>query len=185
MHFFFGVGAFFTPIIVKSFLNSNFDITITSNSFNCYNIEETVKYKHFFTEAYTKNPDHLKLYNDTATRTNPLMPSILLTRTQFTSQTKYAFWILALIQLPAPIFLFMYMARFKDLENDQLINDEEQQQGQQTSDLKDSSNSDAPLFSLGFIRSLFSDLPMLQMILLISFLVFLFEGLVVSLRDFV
>lgn len=173
MHFFFGVGAFFTPIIVKSFLNSDFDITITSNSFNCYNIEE-VKYKNYFTETYLKSDQsHFKLsmLNDTVTRGNAIVPNILMTRTQFTSQTKYAFWILALIQLPAPLFLFVFMNRFDNLTNDtQLSSDEPKNE----SDLNEAADS---FFSADFFKSLFNNIPVLQMTLLISFLVFLFEGL--------
>lgn len=175
MHFFFGFGAFFTPIIVKSFLNSNFDITITSNSFNCYSITETIKNRNYFTEIYTKNPDHLRLLNDTVTRTNPLMPSILLTRTQFTSHTKYAFWILAVIQLPTPIFLFLYMKRFNN--NESQLNDDETED----LDLKDSSKES--IFSLTIIQSLLNNSPVLKMTLLISFLVFLLEGLQVRIKN--
>ncbi len=177
MHFFFGVGAFLTPIIVKSFLNSNFDITITSNSFNCYNIEETVKYNSYYTQVNSKNalnhdtsPYKLTvsfLVNSTATRVNPIVPDILMTKTQFTSQTKYAFWILALIQLPAPIFLAMFMNRFENLNQQQTTKGEEDEE------------ENYSMFSVSFFKSMLRNIPFLQMTLLISFLVFLFEGLVV------
>lgn len=181
MHFFFGIGAFFTPIIVKSFLNSDFDISTTSNSFNCYNIEETVRYNHLYTQVNSKNylsHDQYKLtepsfiLNDTLTRENPLVPNILMTRTEFTSQIKYAFWILALIQLPAPIFLFIFMNRFDNLTESQINTDELGN--------KDEANKEPSTMSVGFFKSLLSDIPVLQMTLLVSILVFLFEGLVVN-----
>jgi hypothetical protein len=184
MHFFFGIGAFFTPIVVKFFLNSDFDISTTSNSFNCYNIEETVRYHHLFTQVNSKNylsHDQYMLteppfiLNDSITRENPLVPNILMTRTEFTSQIKYAFWILALIQLPAPIFLFIFMNRFDNLTESQPSND----------DLtKKEEKKEAPGLSVGFFRSLLSDIPVLQMTLLVSILVFLFEGLQVNKTEF-
>jgi len=181
MHFFFGVGAFFTPIIVKFFLNSDFDISTTSNSFNCYNIEETVRYHHLFTQVNSKNylsHDQYMLteppfiLNDSLTRENPLVPNILMTRTEFTSQIKYAFWILALIQLPAPIFLFIFMNRFDNLTETQT----------NAEDLKKEETKEPSGITVGFIRSLFSDIPVLQMTLLVSVLVFLFEGLQVHMK---
>jgi hypothetical protein len=112
------------------------------------------------------------ILNDSLTRENPLVPNILMTRTEFTSQIKYAFWILALIQLPAPIFLFIFMNRFDNLTETQT----------NAEDLKKEETKEPSGITVGFIRSLFSDIPVLQMTLLVSVLVFLFEGLQVHMK---
>jgi hypothetical protein len=67
------------------------------------------------------------------------------------------------------------MNRFDNLTESQPSND----------DLtKKEETKEAPGLSVGFFRSLFSDIPVLQMTLLVSILVFLFEGLQVNKTEF-
>jgi fucose permease len=168
MHFFYGVGAFFTPIVIKSFLSSDFDITITSSSFNCYNVQD-------FHEFIDKKPylPSVGIKNQTDLNYNDILPKILNTKTQFTSQTKYAFWILALIQLPAPIILLA--AKWRSNSESLPTYD----------NLEPTSSAENEIsagfsFSLEYFKSLLGNMPILQTTLLMSLLVFLFEGLQAS-----
>lgn len=177
MHFFYGVGAFITPLIVKSFLNSNFDIKITHSTFNCYNIEEILKTNKTYlditaiastmTAKLPKKPLGSLAASHLSTEVEEL-PSVLSKETEFTSNTKYAFWILAFIQLPA--FIIMYAAKKKELV-DTPSNDEEVIKVQE----------DSPwVFSIEYLRSRFAEIPSKELTFLVAAMVFLFEGLQAS-----
>lgn len=101
-----------------------------------------------------------------------------MNKTKFKSQTKYAFWILACIQLPAPIILLMFKLASKKFEN---YCDIEQQQSQANQTEPQAESKERTFtFSLNYFKSLVQNIPVLQMTLLISLLVFFFEGLQVN-----
>lgn len=156
MHFFYGIGAFLTPVIVNNFLNRNFDFTITSSTFKCYNIEE-VSFKNSFESSSLLTNKSDEIFNNFPTK-----------RTQFSSQTKYAFWILAFIQLPAPLILFYLKKSSKYSENYTDIELQTQENDQSSQNF---------LLSLENIKKFFNNNPFFQLIVLMSLLVFFFEGL--------
>ena len=179
MHFFYGVGAFFTPIIVKSFLSSDFNIYVTSSSFNCYNTEDLQEYirKHHVTSTA-----QMAIVNQTKLSEEEELSAILMAKTLFTSKTKYAFWILALIQLPAPFIILMSKmtgassspdANQDEVAHSSLNNPEDFHEviGQESHKFE---------FSVSYFKSMFTNAAVCQMVLLISLMVFLFEGLQVS-----
>ena len=172
MHFFYGIGAFLTPIVVKSFLNSNFDFTTTSTSFNCYNIEEVKEYVK--NKPYLPAQDSFSFVNGSSLVKNQELPDVLMVKTQFTSQTKYAFWILALIQLPAPIILGVFKLGAKNLST---YTDLEQNKG---SGDEVGGESVSFAFSIDYLKSLFNNTPVFKMTLMVSLMVFVFEGLQVG-----
>lgn len=183
MHFFYGVGAFLTPIIVKSFLNSNFDFTTTSSSFNCYNIEDVQEYmkkKPYLQSSSNLNPkqDTITIFNQTVI-SDEMLPNILMSRTQFTSQTKYAFWILSLIQLPTPIILLLIKLSGKNSRfNTNYYDLEKQDENKASNDLNTAPQGST--FSIDYFKSLFDNMPELNLTILISLLVFFFEGIQVG-----
>lgn len=158
MHFFYGIGAFLTPVIVNIFLNKNFDFTTTSNMLKCYNIDEVSMKTHLGASAILVN------------NSNEYFSNFQIKRNEFSSQTKYAFWILAFIQLPAPAILFYLKKLHQNSDNYTDI----EQQPQENSDCHNS------LISIERIKNFFYNNPFLQLIILISILVFLFEGLQVN-----
>lgn len=174
MHFFYGVGAFLTPLVVKCFLNSNFDFTVTSSSLNCYSIQDVKEFIH--NKPYIPSIQNPKenlmsvIKNGSLSIDQSILPNVFMTRTKFTSQTKYAFWILSLIQLPAPITLLLIRLRpSPEYENNLDMNESSDQEEPTTFSL-----------SINYFQSLFKNLPVLQLTLLMAFLVFLFEGLQAS-----
>ena len=170
MHFFYGVGAFFTPMIVKSFLNM--DITFTSSSLNCFSIEDVVKDKPALPIQIAHLSQHSPL-NQSFNPSSHLSP-FLTHKTEFTSRTKYAFWILAAIQLPAPIILFVAKMLKKISDDESLTTNEDTTRQNSEENFKEK----IPFsFSISYFKSLFTNIHVLQLTLLISLLVFLFEGL--------
>ena len=152
-------------MIVKSFLNSNFDIKMTHSQFNCFNIEEVIK----------KNNTILSLVGDAYTTVSALpdkplikdfgeIPQLMTIRTEFTSNTKYAFWILAFVQLPAVVILVL-MKRLNIAEPPC------------EEDEKDSHIDSSFEFSIEYIKARFTEIPLKELTFLISVMVFLFEGL--------
>ncbi|CAF0884729.1 unnamed protein product [Brachionus calyciflorus] len=179
MHFFYGIGAFLTPIIVKLFLNNNLDFSISSSSFTCYNLEE-IKNTEYIQSINSAN----SIFNQSSLKSSKDTSEILLSRTQFKSETKYAFWILALIQLPAPIILLILKLNSSKIKNYTDIElQTEEENANQKSNLENTSSSSS--FSFEYLKSLFQNMPVLQMIILLSFLVFLFEGLQASHGGFI
>ncbi len=179
------------------FLNSNFEIKIVHSTFNCYNIEDIVnKNKTFlpFTISTHSTPKHhghnaivdhvTSLVVNNLTRLASVqekisqIPTVLTKRTEFTSDTKYAFWILAAIQLPAAFILF-FAKKFRSIES---LLESEETRGPNEQDNLIKEGSDFKFFSIDYIRSFFKNMPYVELTLLISFLVFLFEGLQVKLN---
>jgi hypothetical protein len=180
MHFFYGVGAFLTPIVVKSFLNSNFDIETTSSSFNCYNIDEVQDYAKLehqrpeqqmsFSWPKATSSNLSSLSNTLTTSHTTAISSMLMSRPHFTSKMKYAFWILAVVQLPAPIILILVKLKsiafssYSDIQADE-----------ERASVKGAESSFS--LSLDYVKSIVNDVPLVRMISLIAAMLFLFEGL--------
>ena len=156
MHFFYGVGAFLTPLVVKCFLNSNFDFTVTSSSLNCYSIQDVKEFIH--NKPYIPSIQNPKenlmsvIKNGSLSIDQSILPNVFMTRTKFTSQTKYAFWILSLIQLPAPITLLLIRLRpSPEYENNLDMNESSDQEEPTTFSL-----------SINYFQSLFKNLPVFK-----------------------
>lgn len=162
---------------MKSFLNSNFDIKITHSTFNCYNIEDILNTNKTYldiTAVATTMVANLQKQAFAASHLSTEVeeiPIVLSKETEFTSNTKYAFWILALIQLPA--FFIMYTAKKKELI-DSPSNEEEIIKVQEDSPF---------VFSIDYLKSRFSEIPAKELTFLVSAMVFLFEGLQVNYFD--
>ena len=104
------------------------------------------------------------------------LPTVLTKKTQFTSETKYAFWILAAIQLPAAFILFAAKkAGLIDVPEEDSIAADESANGPEFIDLTEGKTSSS------YLISLLKKIPFAEMTILISSLVFLFEGLQVLL----
>lgn len=189
MHFFYGVGAFITPTVVQWFLDSSFNIRKTTSSYNCYSIKDVEEYmrKHPFSNAESAGS---AIINQTRITEDEAISAILLKSTNFDSTTKYAFWILSIIQLPAPIILAL--SKFSSSEKFNSINihaDEasnetttttsnaETLDGYENIDVADNSKLQV---TISYFKSIFRSAATFQMVLLISILVFLFEGLQVT-----
>ncbi|RNA39544.1 Major facilitator superfamily domain-containing 4 [Brachionus plicatilis] len=124
MHFFYGIGAFLTPVIVNTFLNKNFDFTITSSTFKCYNLEE----------VSTNFPEESTSFMN---KSNEILPSFQTSKSS---------------------------ENYTDIET----------QEKNSSEISASQNTS---LSIESIKDFFFSNPFLRLILLISILVFLFEGL--------
>ena len=178
-------------MIVKSFLNSNFEIKITHSSLNCYNIEDILNTNRTYlplsisSTAYPAIKEHEANKNmaqhlvSAAAKNFSLgvgqklaeLPTVLTKKTQFTSETKYAFWILAAIQLPAALILFAAKkAGLIDVPEED-TGAAESANGPEFIDLSEGKPSS------GYLITLFKKIPFAEMTILISSLVFLFEGL--------
>lgn len=157
MHFFYGIGAFLTPVIVNIFLNKNLDFTTTSGMLKCYNIDDSSMIKHPTESAFFLN------------KSNESFSNFQIKKNEFSSQTKYAFWILALIQLPAPAIIFYIKKSNQNLDNYTDIEDQSQENNH--SKFYDS------LIKIENVKKFIYNNPFLQLIVLISIIVFLFEGL--------
>ena len=178
MHFFYGVGAFFTPIIVKSFLSSDFNILVSSSSLNCYNTDDLQEYirKHHVTSTAS-----MAIVNQTKLSEQEELSAILMATAQFTSKTKYAFWILALIQLPAPLIIFiskMTTGSSNASGQDESITTG----GNGPEDFHEPIGEEDQKFqfSISYFKAMFINAAVFQMVVLISIMVFLFEGLQVK-----
>lgn len=187
MHFFYGVGAFLTPIVVKFFLNTNINFK-SSSSFECYNIqneEEFIKEK--LVESSNEHnfmPVTTMINASNLYYSNRSMANFPTTSTKFTSQTKYAFWILSVIQLPAPIFLFLIKVFDRRLPNYSDLELQESSDNAHTNDdaagYENSSEMPSFSFSRSYFQSLSKNKPIFQLTILMSVMVFFFEGLQVK-----
>jgi hypothetical protein len=122
-------------------LNSDFDIEINNKTeYKCFNFEDL---------------------NSGSNSTNASTFSGL---SEYTSNTKYAFWILALIQIPAAAILF-----FLSLNRNSLIH-------KQTIE-RSSSSGEIFEFSVDSLRKRFAEIPLKELTFIVSAIVFLFEGL--------
>ena len=114
MHFFYGVGAFLTPIVVRMFLNADLDFTMTmssnTNAIHCYDMRDVKQFIETRPYLPSISPGALTGNRSSA---SPFRSSLdmLASQAKFTSQTRYAFWILAVIQLPAPLILLALRLR--------------------------------------------------------------------------
>lgn len=92
------------------------------------------------------------------------VPEVLTKQTEFTSDTKYAFWILALIQLPAAVILFIVQK--KNLVEIPSVEEAVEK------------NDSVPIeLSLDYVKKRFAEIPAKELTFLVSAMVFLFEGL--------
>jgi hypothetical protein len=168
MHSFYGLGAFITPIIVKAYLNSNFDISMTATSLSCNRMSEGQPTDFAGKETFPLPGVAILDANGNAAIGNNYS-SILDTKTEFTTKSNYAFWILSFIQLPVP-FILLYSKLTGKLQHSSDV--ESQLHNDTTSNDKNKKSS------IEHLKFLFeNNLPVLQMTLLIAFLVFTFEGL--------
>lgn len=186
MHFFYGVGAFITPTVVEWFLDPSFTIKKTTSSYNCYSMKEVEEYMRKHPYSGVASPGST-IINQTRITEDEAISAILLTRANFDSTTKYAFWILAIIQMPAPIILalskFSSSEKFNsiDIHADEASNDQttnpETADGYENIDQADNSKLQV---TISYFKSIFRSAATFQMVILISILVFLFEGLQVK-----
>ncbi len=97
------------------------------------------------------------------------IPDVLTKRTEFTSDTEYAFWILALIQFPAAAVL--YFAKSQNVVEIPSVEETELNDGN-ANNLEDTFQ-----FNPEYLKKKFSEIPAKELTFLIATLVFLFEGL--------
>lgn len=190
MHFFYGVGAFITPTVVEWFLDSRFNIKKTSSSYNCYSIKDVEEYmkKHPYSNVASVGS---AIINQTLITEDEAISAILLKSANFDSTTKYAFWILSIIQLPAPIILAL--SKFSSSEKFNSINIHADEASNETTPTTtanaetldgyeniDAADNSKLQVTISYFKSIFRSAATFQMVLLISILVFLFEGLQVN-----
>ena len=176
-------------MIVKSFLNSSFDIKITHSTFNCYNIEEILNTNQtslsisamgspaittptsvavssigttLISNMIIKRPPFIKSHFRLTRQVRAAdFPEVLTKRTEFTSNTKYAFWILAFIQLPASAILLFLLKKKKDTDILNMEDDETTEHEQ--------SNDIMPFeFTVGYLKKRYAQIPAKQLTFLIS-----------------
>jgi len=101
------------------------------------------------------------------------IPDVLTKHTEFTSNTKYAFWILAFIQLPAAVLLLLVQK--KNLVEIPFVDEAEIAEGDEKS-----LEQDPFQFNLSYLKKKFAEIPAKELTFLIAAMVFLFEGLQVN-----
>ncbi len=101
------------------------------------------------------------------------IPDVLTKHTEFTSNTKYAFWILAFIQLPAAVLLLLVQK--KNLVEIPFVDEAEIAEGDEKP-----LEQDPFQFNLSYLRKRFAEIPAKELTFLIAAMVFLFEGLQVN-----
>lgn len=121
---------------------------MNSSDYKCYNIEDVIVNEN---------------------RTNATTSSEAMTiDAEYTSNTIYAFWILALIQLPAAVILLLLKLKKNSLIHKQTIE-------------RTSSAQGIPFqFTVQYFKARLAEIPLKQLTFLVSAIVFLFEGLQAS-----
>jgi fucose permease len=146
---------------------------MTHSTFNCYNIEEIInKNKTIFSGTGTgttiatvfKHHSNSFINNHMAQQVEEI-PEVLTKQTEFTSNTKYAFWILAFIQLPAAAFLVFL--KKKNLVQEPVIE-------------KSNEPEEGLRLNVEHIKTRIATMPLKELTFLASAIVFLFEGLQAS-----
>ncbi len=155
--------------------------------FNCYSNEEIQEYVRMNERLYNKTIDFEHLV---------IIPEMLKSKLHMRSKTKYAFWILALMQLPVPIILFIFkMTKSKNFINEfdekELYKGDLNKNKDDYNDLVDMDENRNLSFSEKFQQLPFiiweylckyfdNSMPVFKMTALMASMVFLFDGLQVS-----
>jgi hypothetical protein len=178
LHFFYGLGAFVTPLVVQLFLKSPLDASFTSN---CYSPEDVEQYFKFQRTQTLTNQTHA----------SSIPSDLFKNKYQSTNKTKYAFWILAFIQLPVPFcLLLLKLGRcFRDVSteiiDDQIfstyanLNDENYDELFSSSEMPQPASSkltDKLAKSFAYFTSALKN-NAIKTICLIAVMVFVFDGL--------
>lgn len=143
---------------------------MTHSTFNCYNIEEIINTnKTIFSGTGTgttiiKQKPFSKSY--AMAHEVEEIPEVLTRQTEFTSNTKYAFWILAFIQLPTAATL-LFLKR-NNLIQEPIIE-------------KYNETDEETRFNVDYIKKRIREMPLKELTFIASAIVFLFEGLQVCL----
>lgn len=147
---------------------------MTHSTFNCYNIEEIINTnKTIFSGTGTgstiatiikQQKPFLKSY--AMAHDVEKIPEVLTRQTEFTSNTKYAFWILAFIQLPTAATL-LFLKRNNLIQEPVIEKSKEPDEGIR--------------LNVEYIKARFTEIPLKELTFIAAAIVFLFEGLQVCL----
>jgi hypothetical protein len=185
LHFFYGLGALLTPVVVQLFLNPSTD---TLSAFNCYSPEDV--------EEYLKLQG-VQVFNNQTASSLPIPIDVLTSTYHAKSKIKYAFWILAFVQLPVPLCLFLFkIGRFwNDIVYDEIIDEKifntytsiDDENYDALFDTQECEKSNARLrpeiFTkiYGYISNVLRNSGVyVKMIVLVALMVFIFDGLQVK-----
>lgn len=173
------------------FLNTNLDVKITTKSFSCYNKEDIKNY------ATSNN----YILNQTL-EYDEIIPKMIASNVEIKNNTKLTFLILSAIQLPVPIILFVFKLlnsekfvydfvenEFCDDENRNKKNRNEYDDHTNNSEEKSSFTENLRQLLINIFDYLckFFDnsLSVFKMTCTLATMVFIFDGLQVSLIQFI
>lgn len=173
MHFFYGFGAFLTPIVIKLFNSDSDDV---EKLLECIGHQEISKL----------HPGGHKLVTGTSSESNDKSQQVSDLQHHGTDLT---FWILALIQLPAPLAM-LYVRFYTPRTSSANVAGEYQDLDEEAIENKPvGSNLPQPVadhhdyeigFNLGFFKSLTCNAPVFKMTCLVAATLFFLEGILVN-----